>query len=173
MSLFTKTPDLIYGASHILVKPDHFLAKRESDNMGKLISIYGTNPFNKKKIPIFVEESNEYFDENLDSHLAIPDSNELDKKFATKYNINWLKIIDNLEPNTINNSGEYDGLLRKDASEAICNHARKLNIGGFPTSAKLRDWLISRQRYWGTPIPIIHCPKHGVNVLLILLYQII
>ncbi|CAD5120396.1 DgyrCDS8967 [Dimorphilus gyrociliatus] len=161
LSLFSKTPEFIYGASHILVKPEHYLALYDQATDGRLEGITALNPFNGNKLPIFVEKSAEYFHEQLDSHLAIPDGNHLDEKYAEKHHLCYTKVRSTHDPNILTNSGHFEGLHRKSAFQAISEYAKHINAGGQMTSAKLRDWLISRQRYWGTPIPIIHCPKQG------------
>ncbi|HAG80379.1 MAG TPA: leucine--tRNA ligase, partial [Cyanobacteria bacterium UBA12227] len=66
------------------------------------------------------------------------------------------------EPGIMINSGSFDGMISTEGKQAIINYAEKQGWGKARIQYRLRDWLISRQRYWGAPIPVIHCPKCGI-----------
>src|SRR5690606_6010499 len=101
--------------------------------------------------------------------MAVPAHDERDYEFANKFGLPIKRVVKNSAPDeacspdegTMINSGEFDGMPSQEAREKI---VAKLAAGGMAkeqVNYKLRDWLISRQRYWGAPIPIIHCPKDG------------
>ncbi|POI31095.1 hypothetical protein CIB84_005154, partial [Bambusicola thoracicus] len=95
--------------------------------------------------------------------LGIPSTSAEDAAVAKNLNISFTEVIEKL-PNGLEkviNSGEFTGMSRQDALKAVTQQAKNKGIGGDLMSDKLRDWLISRQRYWGTPIPVIHCQTCG------------
>lgn len=112
------------------------------DTNGKL-SLRAVNPFTGNTLPIYVTERASY-PFGRDTHIGIPSKSKFDFEFATKVGIQQ--------------SRDKSISLTQDE---ICNTAQKMRIGGYPVSSNLKDWLVSRQRYWGTPIPIIHCDKCG------------
>ena len=135
--------------------------------------VYAVNPVNNEKIPIWVA------DYVLVSYgtgcvMAVPGHDERDFEFAQKFNLPIRKVI--LEPGTkeeesltaaftgvgtMINSGQFNGLNSDTGIEKISEFLEEKKIGQRKINYKLRDWLISRQRYWGTPIPIIYCDKCG------------
>lgn len=166
VSLFTKRPEAIFGISHISLSKDHSLnkdqyyknASTESSEDIRL-NVVAVHPFSHKKIPLFVETNRE-FEESLDAHIGIPSCNESDLKFVQLHKLDFVDVLD-AEQGVIINSDKFSGLSFQDAYEKVVNAAKEIKCGGHITSGKTRDWLISRQRYWGTPIPIIHCKKYG------------
>jgi leucyl-tRNA synthetase len=66
-----------------------------------------------------------------------------------------------IEPGSLVNSGQFDGLSNEDGKNAIADYVKKQGWGKRTVTYRIRDWLISRQRYWGTPIPMVHCPRDG------------
>ena len=99
--------------------------------------------------------------------MAVPAHDERDHAFAEKFNLPIEKVIDGgseelfTDDGTLVNSGEFNGLSSAEAREAIVAKLEKMNLGTKKVNYRLRDWLVSRQRYWGAPIPIVHCEKCG------------
>ncbi|SFV86798.1 Leucyl-tRNA synthetase [hydrothermal vent metagenome] len=102
--------------------------------------------------------------------MSVPAHDERDYEFAKKYNINIVQVIDkerNIKESAITdkgilfNSGQFDGLDFSHAFDAIAKQLESNNLGSKKTNYRLRDWGVSRQRYWGCPIPIINCPSCG------------
>ena len=132
------------------------------EKTGVFLGRYAINPINNKKVPIYVA------DYVLASYgtgavMACPAHDERDYAFAKKYNLEMIKVIESdISTSAYTgdgkhiNSGIADGLNIKDAIEAIADELIKQGNGFKKTNYKLRDWLFSRQRYWGEPIPIIH-----------------
>jgi leucyl-tRNA synthetase len=136
------------------------------DKTGVFTGSYAINPINGKKIPIWVADYvlNTY---GTGAVMAVPAHDDRDFAFATKYSLPIDRVIaggENLpytEHGKIVNSEEFDGLSTEDGIEAIVEKLEKLGQGSGKVNYRLRDWLVSRQRYWGAPIPIIHCDKCG------------
>ncbi|MCH7517090.1 MAG: leucine--tRNA ligase [Bacteroidetes bacterium] len=139
------------------------------EKTGVSIGAFAINPVNGKKIPIWIA------DYVLPTYgtgaiMAVPGQDERDWEFAEKFN---LPIVRTLQPpddfegkaflgdGPAINSDFLNGLNVKDAKKKIIRWFEENNIGKGTVNYRLRDWLISRQRYWGTPIPIIHCPACG------------
>nr|XP_033786211.1 probable leucine--tRNA ligase, mitochondrial isoform X2 [Geotrypetes seraphini] len=167
------TPEAIYGASHLSILPTHSLLHGNSslkDNLlnyftaGRdcLTSVTAVNLLTNLEIPVVISAKSE-FEGYLDTKIGIPSTSPEDAEVARNLGLSFIEVIETLSDGTekLINSGEYTGMAREDAFNAITEKARNKGIGGNLTSVKLRDWLISRQRYWGTPIPIIHCPSCG------------
>lgn len=143
LTLWLRYPEHISKAEFIAASTSSIFALKNKCT-GKL-NYEAINPFNNKKLPVFISDELE-FDEGCDMKLGIPSLSESDKSFALKYD---LKINDELL------CEDFEKRLQ------ICRLAIDAERGGYFVSSKLRDWLISRQRHWGTPIPIIHCKKCG------------
>ena len=105
--------------------------------------------------------------------MAVPAHDERDYAFATKYNLPIKEVIQPknekeeynwpyVEYGVLVNSGKYDGLTSEKAKKAIIEDLEKQGIGNRTINYRLKDWLVSRQRYWGAPIPIIYCDKCGM-----------
>ncbi|XP_021403593.2 leucine--tRNA ligase, mitochondrial isoform X3 [Lonchura striata] len=173
LAAYTYTPEAIYGASHLYILPTHRLLHGNSSLKevfqrefiaGKdlLTSVTAVNLLTNQEIPVVISAKNN-FDNYLDTKIGIPSTSAEDAAVARNLGISFTEVIETL-PNGLErviNSAEITGMTRREALKAITEQAKNKRIGGDLTSDKLRDWLISRQRYWGTPIPIIHCHTCG------------
>ncbi len=142
----------------------------DSEKEGVFIGKYAINPVNGKEIPIYVANYilNEY---GTGVIMAVPAHDERDYQFAKKYDIEIIQVIKPEDDSEVElpytdkgiliNSGEFSGLNLKQNYSKIFDYLEKNKIGKRSTQYKLRDWVISRQRYWGAPIPMIHCEKCG------------
>jgi len=136
------------------------------EKTGVFTGSYAINPVNGKQVPIWVSDY-VLATYGTGAVMAVPAHDERDYAFATKFNLPIEKVIDGgteelfTEDGILVNSGEFDGLPSAEAREAIVAKLEKMNLGRKKVNYRLRDWLVSRQRYWGAPIPIIHCEKCG------------
>ena len=130
---------------------------------------FAINPVNNKKIPIWIADYvlTTY---GTGAIMAVPGQDERDWQFAEKFDLPIIRTVqppDNfdgkafVEDGPAINSEFLNGLYVQEAKEKIIKWLEEKNIGTSKINYRMRDWLISRQRYWGTPIPIIHCPKCG------------
>lgn len=141
------------------------------EKSGTFTGAYAINPVNGKKVPILIA------DYVLASYgtgavMGVPAHDERDFAFATKYNLPITRVIkgekgqnDELpfcDYGVLTASEEFDGMSSKEAIKAITAKLEKQSKGRLKTNYRLRDWLVSRQRYWGAPIPVIHCPHCGI-----------
>ena len=141
----------------------------DREKTGVFTGAYCINPVNGKKVPIWISDYLLY-SYGTGCVMGVPAHDERDYVFAQKYDLPVTRVVkgttgnDNLPyvgDGVLVNSVEYDGLTCEEARKSIlCDLAVK-NEGGFKVNYRLRDWLVSRQRYWGAPIPVIHCEKCG------------
>ena len=146
---------------------------QDKEKTGVFTGTYAINPLNGKKVPIWLSDY-VLADYGTGAIMCVPAHDDRDFEFATKFNIPIIQVIakdgkeiENMTEayteasGTMINSGDWNGMesavLKKEAPEMI----EKMGIGRKTVNYKLRDWVFSRQRYWGEPIPIIHCPKCG------------
>jgi leucyl-tRNA synthetase len=146
----------------------------DTSKNGMFTGAYAVNPFSGERIPIWIGDF-VLMGYGTGAIMAVPAHDERDFEFCTKYGINIRPVIKPVngeitEPLTaaysdygvVMNSGPYDGLPSAEAREKMAADAKSKGFGEKAITYRLKDWGISRQRYWGTPIPVIHCPEHGV-----------
>lgn len=142
-----------------------------ADKEGYFLGIYATHPLTKAKIPVWVANF-VLSDYGSGAVMAVPAHDERDYEFATQYKLPIIKVIaheDSLEnkaweqkAGVLINSGEFSGTECNQAREKIIEFFEKNSLGQRVTNYKIRDWGVSRQRYWGAPIPMVRCEKCGI-----------
>jgi len=144
----------------------------EREKTGVFTGAYCVNRFNGERVPIWIADYALLW-YGTGAVMGVPAHDERDFAFARKMGLGCPVVIAppdwdgtpfeeaNTEPGAMVNSGRFDGLPNEEGKEAVTAHAEEQGWGKRQVTYRLRDWLISRQRYWGTPIPIIHCPTDG------------
>lgn len=197
IKIFTTRLDTIYGATFMVLAPEHPLVKEittdgQRDEVQNYIKVtqakseverqetdreksgvftggYVTNPANNERIPVWIADYVLY-GYGTGAIMAVPAHDERDWEFAQKFNLPIVYVYDQEGADAtaqyhgegiIKNSAKYDGLRTEDAREKIVADLQAKGMAKERIHYKIRDWLISRQRYWGAPIPIIHCEKDG------------
>jgi leucyl-tRNA synthetase len=186
IKVFTTRPDTLFGATYFVLAPEHPMverlttdenkeevekyikeAKRKSEierlhadkeKTGVFTGGYVFNPVNDEKIPVWVADY-VMMGYGTGAIMAVPAHDERDMEFAKKYALPIIEVID--EDSKLVNSGKYDRLPSFEARQKITEDLKKKRLADFRTNYKLHDWIISRQRYWGVPIPMINCSKCG------------
>ena len=198
LTVFTTRPDTLFGATFVVLAPEHESVKELVNNetreivetyileaarkseiermnesrekTGVFTGSYAVNPVNGNKIPIWIADYvlSGY---GTGAIMSVPAHDERDFAFAEKFNLPVIKVIEKPENDCetclytgegpLVNSGRFDGMDSSEAREEIVAWLEQEKTGKAKVTYKMRDWLISRQRYWGAPIPIIHCPEHG------------
>lgn len=188
ISVYTTRPDTIFGSTFMVLAPeshlardlvagteyepvlDEFLAKmhtmtqieREAADLekeGKFIGKYVINPLTGKKMPIWIANY-VLADYGTGAVMGVAAHDDRDNDFAKKYDLDIIPVID--EDDKMINSGQFDGMNKDEAFDKIIEKLEEMGKGNKKTNFRLRDWLISRQRYWGCPIPVIYCPDCGI-----------
>ena len=200
ITVYTTRPDTLYGATFMVLAPEHELAAglatpenkeavaqyiqdaanksnvdrlQDKEKTGVFTGSYAVNPLNGEKTPIWLSDY-VLADYGTGAIMCVPAHDDRDFEFAKKFHIPIIQVIakDGKEIENMTeayteasgimiNSGDWNGMessiLKKEAPVMI----EKMGFGRKTTNYKLRDWVFSRQRYWGEPIPIVHCPKCG------------
>lgn len=145
---------------------------QDKEKTGVFTGSYAINPINGAKVPIWLSDY-VLADYGTGAIMCVPAHDDRDFEFATKFGIPIVQVIakdgkeiENMteaytEPGIMINSGEFNGMSSLDAKRDLPSRLEARGIGKVTTNYKLRDWVFSRQRYWGEPIPIIHCDHCG------------
>ena len=206
LNVFTTRPDTLFGATYMVVAPEHHIIEKLSSkitNMNEVEKyrrktalksdferselnkektgcevkgIKAINPLTGKEIPIWISDY-VLITYGTGAIMAVPAHDTRDHEFATKFNLPIVQVIKSnsnnivcdvqkeaftdVDTGVLINSGFLNGLSVKDAKIKVVEYLDKNHIGKKQINYKLRDWVFSRQRYWGEPIPMIHCDKCG------------
>jgi leucyl-tRNA synthetase len=203
VEVFTTRIDTIYGATFLLLSPEHPLSRELADSPDRTglrswiarslhdarlknkpgveekegidTGIAAINPFSGERIPIWIANY-VLMDYGTGAIMAVPAHDQRDFEFAKKYSLPIRTVIvpednpDHVEQlekafeaeGCLIQSGPFTGLNSREAMGRMAEYARNQGIGRESTTYRLRDWGISRQRYWGTPIPVVYCAKCGI-----------
>ena len=188
MTVYTTRPDTTYGVTFMVLAPESELVQElvkgteyeadvnafiqkmhtkteiertasDVEKEGMFIGKYVINPVNGKKIPVWIANY-VLADYGTGAIMAVPAHDDRDRDFAEKFNLDIIPVID--EDNKMINSEEFNGMDAKDAFEGVVEKLAKENRGKKTVNYRLRDWLLSRQRYWGCPIPVVYCDDCGI-----------
>ena len=199
IKVYTTRPDTLYGATFMVLAPEHELAKslasdekraevedyifkasmkssvdrlQDKEKTGVFTGSYAVNPLNQELVPIWISDY-VLADYGTGAIMCVPAHDDRDFEFAKKFDIPIIQVIAKdgveleelteayTEPGVMINSGEFNGMNSEDAKRDVPGMLEERGIGKKTVNYKLRDWVFSRQRYWGEPIPIIHCEHCG------------
>jgi leucyl-tRNA synthetase len=188
--VFTTRPDTLFGATFFVMAPEHPDVLRMSDaaevreyvtraltesaeergledrdKTGLPLGRTVTNPVNGEQIPVFVADY-VLMEYGTGAIMAVPAHDERDYAFARKFDLPIRRVIEGgdlpyMGDGPMVNSGRFDGINNREAYEQIVAWLEAEGLGRRAVNYRLRDWLLSRQRYWGCPIPILYCERCG------------
>ncbi len=205
LTVYTTRPDTLFGATYMVVSPEHPMLEKYKDEIKNLDAIRAyqeqaarksdferselakektgveidgiraVNPVNGKEIPIWVSDY-VLMSYGTGAIMAVPAHDTRDWEFAKKFNLPIIEVVaggedvqkeafTDVATGKLVNSGFLDGLEVAEAKKKIIEWLEERKLGTGKTNFKLRDWVFSRQRYWGEPIPIVHCDKCGYVAL--------
>lgn len=147
----------------------------DKEKTGVFTGAYGINPLNGAKVPVWVSDY-VLADYGTGAIMCVPAHDDRDFEFAKKFDLPIIQVISKdgqeqeltqayTESGVMINSGEFNGMNSEDAKAKVPDYLENKSIGKKTINYKLRDWVFSRQRYWGEPIPLIHCEKCGTVVV--------
>ncbi|MCH4239742.1 MAG: leucine--tRNA ligase [Oscillospiraceae bacterium] len=200
LTVYTTRPDTLFGATYMVISPEHPYIEKWKDRLGnldairdyqkkaarkseferaevakdktgvKLEGVSAVNPVNGKEIPIFISDY-VLMTYGTGAIMAVPAHDTRDWAFAKKFGLPIIEVVKGgdveKEPFTdcasgeMVNSGFLNGLTVEQAKQKIKDYMEEKGFGHRKVNYKLRDWVFARQRYWGEPIPIVHCDKCG------------
>lgn len=205
ITVFTTRPDTLFGATYVVLAPEHKLVARvttesnkesvsgyldsaakkdlverqreDREKTGVFTGAFCINPINGQEIPIWVADYI-LIEYGTGAIMAVPGHDQRDFEFASEFNLPIRRVIagEGEEANTplqaafvgqgvLVNSGDFDGMSVGEAGRAIVDRLASGAAAKATTNFRLHDWCISRQRYWGPPIPVIHCGSCGIVVV--------
>ncbi|MCC6266472.1 MAG: leucine--tRNA ligase [Dehalococcoidia bacterium] len=203
LTVFTTRPDTVYGATFMVIAPEHPLVTRvttpeqrgavaeyvaatgrtsevdrlstEREKTGVFTGAYAVNRFNGARIPIWIADY-VLVTYGTGAVMAVPAHDQRDFDFAKKYGLEVVPVYDHAEVDVTKplaaaipyggrmiNSGGFDGTPSSDAIRKVVEHAEAAGVGKGAVTYRLRDWSVSRQRFWGAPLPFIHCGGCGTQ----------
>jgi leucyl-tRNA synthetase len=175
IEVFTTRPDTLQGATFLVLSPEHELVKgiqnrqvvdyvakvkgeevKGKEKTGVFSGLYAVNPVNGEEIPVWIADY-VLMGYGTGAIMAVPGHDARDHEFAVKYDLPIRFVVDS--DGLIINSGEWNGWKSFECIEKVIGWLKKSGLGAGETTYHLRDWLISRQRYWGPPIPMVFCEE--------------
>ena len=200
LTVYTTRPDTLYGATYMVVSPEHPYLEKWADRLEnleeirayqaeaakksdfertevakdktgvRLQGVAAVNPLTGKEIPIFISDY-VLVSYGTGAIMAVPAHDTRDWEFAKKFGLPIVEVVKggdvekeaftDCDTGIMVNSGILDGLSVEDAKKRIVAYLKEKGIGHEKVNYKLRDWVFSRQRYWGEPIPVVYCEKCG------------
>ncbi len=199
-TVFTTRPDTIYGATYMVLSPEHALVpgittpgrkaavdayiaaaagksdlertELEKDKTGVFTGFYALNPLNGARIPVWIADY-VLITYGTGAIMAVPAHDERDWEFAKKYGLPVIQVVAHetgeapadkvfCEDGVSVNSELINGLKTPEAVKKMTAWLEEKGLGRAKVNFKLRDWVFSRQHYWGEPVPLVHCEKCGI-----------